>query len=218
MAIVLPFARPTVEPMSSARSVTVDPTGAARDEEQRWRAWMLAAQDGDRAAYRALLQAITPYLRGIARHYLGTGEDTEDAVQDILLTVHHIRHTYELGRPFKPWLYTIAARRCIDLLRRRAFRLQHEIGSKHAIDELASARDTPEELTSRLHEARTVRAAVARLPLRQREAIQVLRLRELSMTEAAEQSHQSVGALKVACHRALKSLRRILEPRDQPHD
>ena len=83
-----------------------------------WGTWMALAQAGDRQAYQALLQAIGPYLRAIARRLLGH-EDVEDAVQEILLVVHGIRHTYQPGRPFKPWLATIASRRCIDLLRRR---------------------------------------------------------------------------------------------------
>ena len=42
----------------------------------------------------------------------------EDAVQDVLMTVHSIRQTYDPNRPFGPWLVTIAHRRVVDRLRR----------------------------------------------------------------------------------------------------
>ncbi len=185
---------------------------------ERWAAWMLQAQDGDRAAYHTLLQAVTPYLRAIARRHLGRGEDTEDAVQDVLMIVHGIRHTYERGRPFKPWLSAIASRRCIDLLRRRAFRLRHELGSGDDIDDTAQPGHGPDDAVALQHAAGKLREAVAALPQRQREAIRLLRMGELSLSEAAAQSDQSIGSLKVACHRAIRSLQRTLARKDHPHD
>ena len=53
------------------------------------------------------------------------------------------------------------------------------------------------------------------LPPRQREALEALKLRELTLAEAAAESGQSVGALKVNAHRALKTLRRLLGARDE---
>ena len=55
-----------------------------------------------------------------------------------------------------------------------------------------------------------MRDAVERLPLGQRDAIRMLKLREMSLKEAAAVSGMTVAALKVATHRALKNLRKIL--------
>jgi RNA polymerase sigma-70 factor (ECF subfamily) len=187
-------------------------------DDARWAEWMLRAQDGDRSSYHALLQAVTPYVRTITRRYLGRCEDAEDALQDVLMIVHGIRHTYERGRPFKPWLSTIASRRCIDLLRRRSHRLQHETDAEIDTEAHPHIEHGPEETFARHHTANTLRDAVAELPERQREAIQLLRFKELSLNEAAEQSTQSVGSLKVACHRAMKSLQRALGKKDSSHD
>ena len=220
MGTIVPFARASA--MSPDPNPTAPPPGGHRAGDRPadavpWECLMQQAQDGDRAAYHALLASITPYVRAIARRHLGPGEDTEDAVQEILMVVHGIRHTYERGRPFKPWLGTIASRRCIDLLRKRAHRLRHEFDDFDALPEHLLSRPgdeggTPLDEASRLETARTVRDAVEALPERQREAVRLLRLKELSLGEAAEHSRQSTGALKVAYHRALKSLRRALEP------
>ncbi|MBB1088425.1 sigma-70 family RNA polymerase sigma factor [Lysobacter sp. SG-8] len=181
-----------------------------------WDELMARAQDGDRIAYRTLLTGITPYLHAIARRYLGP--DTDDAVQEILLVVHDIRHTYEPSRPFKPWLGTIASRRCIDLLRRRGLRARHERALPEDGPEPVDTGATPLDRANHDEAARALHAAIETLPPRQREAVRLLRLREMSLGEAAAHSRQTPGALKVAYHRALKSLRRALGPEETPDD
>lgn len=197
-------------------SVAECPDG--RSDDERWAQLMLQAQDGDRAAYHTLLQELTPYLRAIARRYLGRCEDAEDALQDVLMIVHGIRHTYERGRPFKPWLNTIASRRCIDLLRRRSHRLKHEIEAGFDTDRYAQTGAGPEESVLHQQAAASLHQAMTSLPDRQREAVRLLRFNELSLAEAAEQCDQSIGSLKVAFHRALKSLRRTLEKKSSSHE
>src|SRR5438874_768913 len=90
---------------------------AARDLE--WSILMARAQGGDGEAYRRLLTDIVPYLHSLARRHHRDPGDVEDTVQDVLLTVHAIRHTYDPHRPFGPWLVAITKRRIIDRLRRQ---------------------------------------------------------------------------------------------------
>lgn len=204
--------------MPSMSASSAEAAQAPADDDAHWAAQMLRAQDGDKVAYHQLLEAIAPYVRAIARRYLGRDEDVEDAVQEVLLVVHGIRHTFERGRPFKPWLGTIASRRCIDLLRRRSHRAQHEQGSPADFDDHAHGDYGPEDTLARHHDAHRVRRAVDALPPRQRDAVALLRLQELSLSEASAHSKQSVGSLKVACHRAMTSLQRALANKDSPRD
>ncbi len=220
MAVILKFSRDAASAtsMTEAGEPQLPVASDRAADDALWAALMLRAQDGDKDAYRVLLQAIAPYVRAIARRYLGRGEDAEDAVQDVLMVVHGIRHTFEHGRPFKPWLGTIASRRCIDLLRRRAHRAQHEMADAVDVDYHAHGDPGPEDTLIREHEARRVRNAVDELPARQRDAISMLRLQELSLNEASAHSKQSVGSLKVACHRAIGSLQRALTGKDPSND
>ncbi len=172
---------------------------------------MARAQGGDRGAYRALLEGVAPYLRSLAsRHFQNSG-DIEDAVQDVLLTVHAIRHTYDPARPFGPWLTAIANRRIVDVLRRRGRTSGREV-------ELDENHVTISDPRANLHEEATdgqvLRRAIDQLPPGQREAIRMLKLRELSLSEASTESGMSVAALKVATHRGLKNLRKIFGQRD----
>jgi len=98
----------------------VGPGPTIRDTD--WAILMAHAQDGDRSAYQRLLREITPYLRSLAARRHRDPSDVEDAVQDILLTVHAIRHTFDPTRPFGAWLVTIANRRFIDRLRQQGRR------------------------------------------------------------------------------------------------
>ncbi len=184
-------------------------------DDAAWSQWMRQAQAGDRVAYERLLQAIVPYLSAIARRHLGHADAVEDAVQDILLILHSVRHTYEPDRPLKPWLSTIARRHCIDLERKRLRRLRHESGDDDAVGAQPGTDPTPEDALGRLQDSAGMRRAVAGLPPRQRTALELMKLRELSAREASASSGMSVSALKVACHRALKSLgRKLREPSD----
>jgi RNA polymerase sigma factor (sigma-70 family) len=132
----------------------------------------------------------------------------EDVVQEVLLTVHRVRRTWDPRRPFSPWLATIAARRAIDLLRRRSRIERHE---QH--DELASETFADPAANNDDGEERSLADLapfLEALPVRQREALEALKLRGQSLQEAARSSGQSVAALKVNMHRAVKSLRRLL--------
>ena len=177
-------------------------------QERDWSILMARAQDGDRAAYRRLLGEIAPYLRALAARRHRDPSDAEDAVQDILLTLHAIRHTYDPTRPFGPWLATIANHhRLIDRLRRQG-RLRSRETALMPEHETFSADQA--NLNEGVLDRRDLQKAVEKLPTAQRQAVRLLKLEERSLKEAAAISGMSIASLKVATHRALKSLRRVL--------
>lgn len=176
----------------------------ARDEA--WPRLMAAAQDGDRRAYETLLRQATPYIRAVVRQVHAAPDRAEEVVQDVLLTVHRMRHTYDPSRPFRPWLAAIARRRSIDALRRRRRTEAHEIFDAAAYETFADPAANKHE--ERPATAAGLDAAVASLPAQQREAVRLLKLRGLTLAEASAASGTSIAALKVNVHRAIKSLRK----------
>lgn len=177
----------------------------ARD--QRWRSLMQASQDGDRAAYEALLTEIAPLLRAVTYRVWRSQQDVDDIVQDILLSIHTVRHTYDPARPFTPWLITIARRRIADAARRSSSISRHET-LMDVLPETASNTDHHAEHVSR-DGVEHLYQALGQLGEGQREAVELLKIRGLSLKEASELSGKSVPALKVNMHRALKSLREM---------
>jgi RNA polymerase sigma-70 factor, ECF subfamily len=173
-----------------------------------WSRLMARAQDGDRQAYRALLEDVTPYLRSLAARCFSQPSEIEDAVQDVLLTVHIVRRAYDPKRPFGPWLVAIANRRIIDRLRRETRRKAREVA-------LSREHETFPEAAANLHEKLSddaiLNEAMATLPPEQRQAVTLLKLNEMSLKDAAVASGRSVAALKVATHRAIKTLRSLLK-------
>lgn len=183
---------------------------APRDPD--WAILMARAQDGDRAAYRRLLEEIAPYLRVLATRRHRDPQDIEDAVQDVLLTVHSIRRTYDPTRPFGPWLVTIANRRFIDRLRSQGRRRNRETPLMPEHEIVLAAQTNFDEGPDR----QELERAIDDLPPMQRQAVRLLKLREMSLREASMVSGMSIASLKVNVHRAVKSLRKMLGDRIEP--
>ena len=185
------------------------PRDAIATDPEEWAVLMVLAQGGDGAAYCSLLVGVTPYLRAIASRAHRNPSDAEDTGQDVLLTLHAVRHTYDAARPFKPWLAGIARHRIIDRLRAlgRASAKEVTLELEH---EVFPAAETNETLS---FEAQDLHAAIRALPPGQRQAVTLLKLREKSLKEASAVSGISVGALKVATHRGIAALRTLLHKR-----
>ena len=170
----------------------------------RWGELLCAAQAGDAEAYRDFLTDVTPFVRALARRRLWADDAIEDVVQDVLLTVHRVRHTYEPGRPVAPWLAAIAARRSIDWLRKRGRGAAREIHDPMAYETFAE----PDANNSEGDDfAKQLAAMMGALSPRQKEALELVKLKEMSLVEASAVSGQTVASLKVNIHRAIKRMR-----------
>ena len=170
---------------------------------------MARAQEGDKDAYTTLLRECRPLLRRICGAYLHDHAETEDAVQDTMITLHLIRHTYDPARPFRPWLAAIAERRAIDRGRRRArgFQLETALYGAETTGDMTAAPGERDILASRW-----LRDALTTLPKAQRVALNLTGLEDMSLIDASQRSGMTVGALKTATHRAIRALRnRFLE-------
>ena len=184
------------------------------DQDLRLRELMRAAQAGDRACYDRLLRDLAPIIHAAVRRqrsFLST-EDVEDLVQEALLSVHAVRATYDPDRPFTPWLMAIVRNRVADsgrrYMRMRAIQQASE-------DFYETFRPDEANTDADSHgDAEGLRRAIARLPKGQRRAIELMKLRDLSLKEASRESGMSVAALKVSVHRGIKALRASFKKHD----
>jgi RNA polymerase sigma-70 factor (ECF subfamily) len=195
-----------------AASRDADQRGGRGDTDCRWSGLMAAAQRGDRLAYDRLLREITPYLRVMARREHPTADGVDEVVQDVLLSLHRVHHSYDPNRPFRQWLIAIARRRSIDLMRKRYRRATLEVAEAVA---RCAYESYPDPAADRIEQTRLgadrLGQAITALPALQRQAIELLKLRELSLAEASQLTGRSIGALKANTHRALKSLQKQLQ-------
>lgn len=177
-------------------------------ESDSWPDLMARAQQGDAAAYRRFLAESAGFLRIIVARTGIPTDQVEDVVQETLISVHAIRHTYDPARPVKPWLTAIARRRAIDWRRRRNSARAHEIALDDVGHETFADPDANRD-KDKAEASASIRRWLAELPPGQRQAVELLKLREMSLNEAAAASGQTVGALKVATHRAMITLRKL---------
>lgn len=181
--------------MLATRPAT-DPVRRVAVPDDLWGELMVAAQGGNGGAYRRLLGEIDPWLRRFYARRLPPAL-VEDAVQDALIAVHQKRHTFEPGRPFRPWLGAIARYKWIDRLRAM---------KRGATDELGDDEIAVDDHESAVLSATVLAALLARLKPAQAEAIRLVKLAGFSIEEAAAATGQSESLVKVNIHRGLGRL------------
>jgi RNA polymerase sigma factor (sigma-70 family) len=169
----------------------------------QWESWarlMAKAQQGDSEAYRRFLEEVGPVLYGFVRRRVFNPQLVPDVYQEVLLTLHKARHTYEPNRPLGPWLFTVARHSILDALGRNRKFVEREVPTEFLPDRAREERD--ESLDDGLDQA------LRSLPPLNRQAVELLKLRGLSLEEAARELGISVGALKVRAHRGYAQLRK----------
>ncbi|MBN8606024.1 MAG: sigma-70 family RNA polymerase sigma factor [Caulobacterales bacterium] len=172
-------------------------------DEAALRALLLKGLAGDEAAHRAFLTEAAALLRAFFRNRLRSRpEDAEDLVQETLVALHTRRDSYDPSYPLTAWMYAIARYRLIDFLR-RAKKRDHasldgiDIGEP---DPDYEARDAKRDVTALLDQ----------LPEKQRKAIQLVKLEEKSVRDAAAETGLSESDIKISIHRGLKALMRLM--------
>jgi RNA polymerase sigma-70 factor (ECF subfamily) len=176
-------------------------SGDPSEESCRRARLMADAQRGDADAYGELLNELGPMVMRFVRRHVRDADDAQDLYQEVFMSVHRARHTYDPARPLEPWLFAIARRVVSDHKRRRLARQAHEV-----LVEVLPERSIEADghLKPRLEQA------LRGLSFGQREAVELLRLDGLPTAAAARVAGTTVGALKVRAHRAYKVLRELL--------
>src|SRR5271170_4747581 len=167
-----------------------------------WSKMMKASIAGDDGAYRRLLEDITRSVRAMARAAFARARvgdaDIEDAVQETLLAIHLKRHTWDPAQPLGPWVYAIARHKVVDALRRRGRR---KVEPLENFEEFLAAPE-PEDP----HALSDARKLLETLAPRQRDIVTSISLDGQSIAATAKRLSMSEVAVRVALHRALKSL------------
>src|SRR5690348_9591279 len=135
-------------------------------QEQRATVLIVKAQQGDAGAYAELLTMLAGTAKQYARNRLGDVPWLDDVSQEVLLTVHSARRTYDSSRPFAPWFYAILSSRMIDVIRKERRVGSRELGTD-VLPEPSQATSARE--ASDVVDPAEVKAALASLPDRQRE-------------------------------------------------
>jgi RNA polymerase sigma-70 factor (ECF subfamily) len=176
------------------------------DKTDNLEALMRRSLDGDQRAYTVLLQETSRLLRPFLAKRLSFTSEVDDLLQEILISIHKARHTYDGKRPYTPWVYAIAK-----------FRLQDHLRA-HYSDQLRHAGDLS-EMEEFLHEDVTesaisyesISGEVQKLPEKQATILRLMHQDGYTAKEVATKIGMKESAVKVAAHRAYKVLKEKLE-------
>jgi RNA polymerase sigma factor (sigma-70 family) len=156
------------------------------------------------------LASVAPHVRAVVRSRYQSAVtpeyEVEDIVQDVLLTIHLKRGTWDPSRPIGPWVAAIARNRLIDILRRRGRHISVPIDD--VMDSLGREDKTAEV------SARDIDALLEQLKAKQRDIVRSISLQGSTIRETADRLHMSDGAVRVALHRALKALAHLCRTKE----
>ena len=176
------------------------------DKSDNFEALIRQSLDGDQRAYAELLRETARMLRPFLSKRLSFDSEVEDLLQDILISIHKARHTYDGERPYKPWAYAIAKFRLHDYLR-----MHYADQLRHAVDISELENNLHEDVTESSISYESISGEVHKLPEKQAAILQLMHQDGYTAKEVAEKLGMSESAVKVAAHRAYKVLRQKLE-------
>ncbi|MDG0970087.1 MAG: sigma-70 family RNA polymerase sigma factor [Porticoccaceae bacterium] len=164
---------------------------------------MVFAQSGDQSHYQKLLISVESMARGYLSKRLQNPSDLEDLTQEILISVHNARHTFDLEKPIFPWLYAIFNYRFQDYLRayyRARRNITQDISNS---DERGLATDPQLEWEYRNFSQKLLSYLVPQ----QRRIIEMLYVNGNSAEEVSALLNISVSNVRTTAHRAIKRIR-----------
>lgn len=171
--------------------------------ENKCQTWMAQAQQGDKTAYTKLLEQVELLATRYLATRLSVKSDADDIVQEMLISVHKARASFEPTKPFFPWMYTIFKYRLQDYLRRHYRTREREAAEPDwpQEDENAPNPETDAEYKE-LSEA-----LLTTLRPKPRHIVELLYLEGHSAQEVSEKLEISVADVRTTAHRAMKQLK-----------
>jgi len=165
---------------------------------------------GGEAAFRLLVERWERPVHAFLWRMTGSREDAEDLTQDTFVKVHAYAPRYRPEGRFRSWLFRIAGNLARSWARRR--KIVGWIRYDPDLHEQPSVNPGPDDQLHADETSRRVQAALAGLPVRQREALIMRKYHEMSQRETAAAMATTEGAVESLLIRALEGLRKALVP------
>ena len=169
------------------------------------------AQGGEEEAFEKLMTDVEPLVWRVCWHYLGDRENAADCGQESMIRIWRGLNAYRGDCAFESWVYRIAANCCLDFLRKRKRdrSVSLEPLREQGFDPADEGPGTEEQAIAADQHSR-VRAAIARLPEEQQEALVWTQLEGRSYEDTARILGISEGTVKSRVNRARARLKEFL--------
>lgn len=180
------------------------PAARARGLRDDDRASIEACRRGEREAFDRLVERYQRDVYRICYRYVNDHHDASDMAQEVFLRAYKALDRFRGDSAFSTWLYRIAVNACLN------FRALRRPVTQELPETLADPVPLATSRVERDDEARRVRAAVGRLPEKQRATLILKIYHELTHEEVAEILGSTVGTVKANLFHALGNLRRLV--------
>ena len=167
-----------------------------------------ACVDGEPGAFDVLVERHRRTVYHLCYRFVGNHEDASDLSQEVFLRAHRGLARFKGQSALSTWLYRIGVNACLNHVSAKR-PLTEPIEPERHIDRRSA---DPADLVVREERAAKVRAAIARLPNKQRATLILRMYHELSHQEIADILGSSVGAVKANFFHALRNLKKLLAP------
>jgi RNA polymerase sigma-70 factor (ECF subfamily) len=179
-----------------AKVVVINPTDAELVE---------ACLAGHREAFDTIVERHRRQVYQLCFRFVGNHEDASDLAQDVFVRAYRGLHRFKGHASLGTWLYRIGVNVCLNKVTARRV-----VSSSIAEQSLVSGAESPSDLVLREERAEQVRAAIARLPRKQRATLILRMYHELPHDQIASILGSSVGAVKANFFHALNNLKKLL--------
>lgn len=173
------------------------------------------AQNGDEAAFEALVRENAQYVFNLALRVVQNPQEAEDIAQEAFIRVWKGLPKFKAEAKFRTWLYRIVTNLCYD----RIPRIKKELTALEIDEEISlpDERVRPEKDMVSKELAAEVHIAINNLPESYRLLISLRHLQAMSYAEIAEITGQPLGTVKTGIYRARQMIRQRIEVYERNH-
>ncbi|MFA6176593.1 MAG: sigma-70 family RNA polymerase sigma factor [Phycisphaerae bacterium] len=167
---------------------------------------------GDKDAFEEILTRYKDQLYAFLRRFLNNQQLVEDAFQDTFLQLYQSRKTFEKDKPLRPWLFTIAANKARDALRKQqrhdtvsiaAMAEPTELSIDDVMNSLKAYEITPYDEAEKTEHAEKVRRIISEMPENLREILMLAYFEQFSYKQMADVLSIPIGTVKSRLHTAI---------------
>ena len=180
---------------------------SSRQDEAHWVAQMLAlGQQKDREAFAALFRHFAPRVKAFLMKSGVDAGQAEECMQEVMATLWRKAHLFDPTRAsVATWIFTIARNRKIDMIRKSRRPEPEELpwGPEAEPDQL--------EVVALQQDSERLRAALQKLPEKQRKLIEMAFFGDITHSEIASQTGLPLGTIKSRIRLAIERLRHTMD-------
>jgi len=172
------------------------------------------AQKGSVTAFERIVRFYSPKIYNFAFRFTYDRNEAEDLAQEVFQRLYVKLREFDASRPFRPWLYRLAANACINATRGRMRAPAPEDPEILEQRKTRGPTEDPVESAMQRDEVAALQRAVATLPEDYRTVVVMRYLEDMSCDDVAESLELPVGTVKTWLYRAREILRRRLMRED----